>query len=70
MNFIVIGELVLRLSDEFLERHGEVEWYKIRAFRNFAAHDYFGIDAEKVWDIIQMKLPELHRFLVKVTENS
>ena len=59
MNFIVIGEMTHRLSDEILEKHSEIEWYKIRAFRNMAAHDYFGIDAEKVWDIIQNKLPEL-----------
>jgi uncharacterized protein with HEPN domain len=67
MNFIVIGELVVKLSDDFLEKHNDVEWYKIRAFRNFAAHDYFGIDAEKVWDTIQTKLPELKIKLKQIT---
>ncbi len=67
MNFIVIGELVVRLSDDFLEKHKEVEWYKIRSFRNMAAHDYFGISPNKVWDIVQNKLPELRIKLHQIT---
>ena len=67
MNFIVIGELVVKLSPNFLEKQSDMEWYKIRAFRNFAAHDYFGIDAEKVWNIVQTKLPELKIKLIQIT---
>ena len=66
MDFIVIGELVIKLSDEFLEKHKYIEWYKIRSFRNFAAHEYFGIDAEKVWNTIQNKIPELKTHLEKI----
>jgi uncharacterized protein with HEPN domain len=66
MDFIVIGELVWKLSDEFQEKHSHIEWYKIRAFRNFAAHQYFGILPEKVWEIIQTKIPELKTNLEKI----
>jgi len=31
--------------------------------RNIAAHDYFGIDAEEVWQIIQNNLPALKKFI-------
>jgi uncharacterized protein with HEPN domain len=58
MNFIVIGEMVARLSDEFTEKYNQVEWGKIRGLRNIVAHNYFGIDAEEVWDIIQSHLPK------------
>ncbi|PIS27119.1 MAG: hypothetical protein COT43_12200 [Candidatus Marinimicrobia bacterium CG08_land_8_20_14_0_20_45_22] len=57
MNFIIIGEMVNRLSEEFLEDQRQINWSKIRGFRNIVAHDYFGIDAEEVWDIIQNHLP-------------
>ena len=30
MNFIVIGEMVARLSDKVIEKNSEVEWYKSR----------------------------------------
>lgn len=66
MNFVVIGEMVLRLDSEFIEKHKQIEWHKIRGFRNLVAHDYFGIDAEEVWDIIQNKIPQLKAFIKQV----
>jgi uncharacterized protein with HEPN domain len=66
MNFIVIGEMTLRLSSELSEKHSDIEWYKMRAFRNMAAHNYFGIDAAKVWDIIKSHLPPLKTKLKQI----
>jgi len=66
MDFIVIGELIWKLSDEFQDKHDQIEWYKIRSFRNFAAHQYFGIIPKKVWEIIQTKIPELKINLEKI----
>lgn len=59
MNFVVIGEMVGKLSEEFRKNHPDVEWQKIKGFRNILTHDYFGIDAEEVWQIIQNKIPVL-----------
>lgn len=59
MNFVVIGEMVDKLSDNFKRDHNNIEWIKIKGFRNIVAHDYFGIDAEEVWQIIKDKIPSL-----------
>ena len=59
MNFIVIGEMAGKLSEDFKNNHNDIEWRKVIAFRNIIAHDYFGIDDKEVWQIIQKKLPEL-----------
>jgi uncharacterized protein with HEPN domain len=59
MNFVVIGEMVEKLSDDFKKKYDKIEWIKIKGFRNIVAHDYFGIDAEEVWQIIKNKIPEL-----------
>lgn len=61
MNFIVIGEMVARLSEKFIEENKQIDWYKIRGFRNIVAHNYFGIDAEEVWQIIQTDIPKLQK---------
>jgi uncharacterized protein with HEPN domain len=59
MNFVVIGEMIDRLSDELKNSYSRIEWAKIKGFRNIVAHDYFGIDAEEVWQIIKNKIPDL-----------
>lgn len=59
MNFVVIGEMVDKISDYLKSKHPEIEWIKIKGFRNIVAHDYFGIDAEEVWQIIKNKIPAL-----------
>jgi len=59
MNFIVIGEMVSKISGKFKSENLEIEWNKIKDFRNMLAHNYFGIDAEEVWQIIQNDLPIL-----------
>jgi uncharacterized protein with HEPN domain len=59
MNFVVIGEMGDKLSDDFKKKHNKIEWIKIKGFRNIVAHDYFGIDAEEVWQIINNKIPKL-----------
>jgi len=66
MNFVLIGEMVEKISDDFKKKHSSIEWIKIKGFRNIVAHDYFGIDAEEVWQIIKDKIPKLKVDLQKL----
>lgn len=58
-NFEVIGEAAKRVHDDFKRRHPEIEWKRIRGFRNRIVHEYFGIDFEMVWQIKEENLDEL-----------
>jgi len=49
MNFVIIGEMVSKLSEGFKNANNNIDWNRIKDFRNLVAHDYFGIDAEEVW---------------------
>jgi len=57
--FEIIGEAVGRLPESFRERYPQVEWQDIKDFRNLLSHEYFGIDLEIVWKIIEDDLPSL-----------
>jgi uncharacterized protein with HEPN domain len=56
-NFEIIGEAANRLPADFKQRHADVDWRRIRGFRNRIIHEYFGIDHEIVWTIILDYLP-------------
>lgn len=53
MNFVVVGETVGKLSDSLIQSNPQIPWPKIKGLRNIVAHDYFGVDAEEIWQIIQ-----------------
>jgi uncharacterized protein with HEPN domain len=58
-NLEIIGEAAKKLPDQTRRDHPEVEWKKIAGLRDILVHDYFGIDMDIVWDIVQNKLPVL-----------
>lgn len=63
MNFIVIGEMAGKLSEDFKNNHNEIEWWKIKGLRNIVAHNYFGVDIEEIWQIIEFWLPKLKLYI-------
>jgi uncharacterized protein with HEPN domain len=58
-NLEVIGEAVKKLPEDLRAQHSAVEWKKIAWLRDILIHEYFGLDAEIVWDIVQTKVPAL-----------
>lgn len=58
-NFEIIGEAANRLPEDFKDKHPDVDWHRIRGFRNRIVHHYFGIDFSIVWEIIHSFLPNL-----------
>lgn len=58
-NFEIIGEAANRLPEEFKDRYPEIDWHRIRGFRNRIVHDYFGIDYSIVWLIKETFLPSM-----------
>ena len=58
-NFEIIGEASNRLPEDFKDQYPDVDWHRIRGFRNRIVHHYFGIDFSIVWEIIHSFLPNL-----------
>jgi len=60
-NLEVIGEAVKHLPDGLREEPPEIEWRKVAGLRDVLVHEYFGIDLEIVWDIVETKLDPLQQ---------
>lgn len=49
------------LPEDLRVKHSPLDWKKIAGLRDILIHEYFGLDAEIVWDIAQNKVPTLDR---------
>ena len=65
-NFEIIGEAANRIPDEIREHYPEINWFRIRGFRNRIVHDYMGIDYSIVWVIINNDLDTLESEISKI----
>lgn len=61
MSLITIGECANHLSESFMEKHSEVSWIQIIGVRNIAAHGYWQLNMEQIWQAIMTDIPELKR---------
>lgn len=68
-NFEILGEASIRVNEDFKLANPQIEWKKLKGFRNRIVHEYFGIDFEIVWTIIEEDLDDLifqiDRLLIK-----
>jgi uncharacterized protein with HEPN domain len=55
----IIGEAVSKLSPALRTANPDVPWVEMIAMRNILVHDYFGIDTNEVWAVVEKDLPKL-----------
>lgn len=52
----IIGEAVRALSSATTSESEDIEWSKIIGMRNILVHNYFSIDTDIVWSVIENDL--------------
>ncbi len=62
----IIGEAAARVSKDAQNKHPEIEWADIVAFRNIAIHAYFAVDWSIVWTAATHDAPDLKRKVAKI----
>jgi len=58
-NFIVIGEAARSVPKEITDKHPRVPWRLMGDMRNFALHEYWGVELQTIWETIKKDLPPL-----------
>lgn len=68
-NLEIIGEAVKKIPDEIRSKHPTADWKRIAGLRDMLIHEYFGIDVEIIWDIVQHKLPALEQQVQQILKS-
>ena len=57
-NFEILGEAVKNLSPEIKKRNPTIPWKKIAAMRDKMIHEYFNVNLEITWEVVEKYLPD------------
>ena len=55
----IIGEAMRSMDSIIYTQHPEISWRDIIDFRNLLVHEYFRVDLNIIWKIIEQELPLL-----------
>ena len=60
-NLEIIGEAAKNIPSNVRGKYPNIEWKKIAGMRDILAHDYIGVDIERVWGVVKNRLPALKK---------
>lgn len=64
-NVQIVGEAVYKLTKEFKESHTETPWRMIEKMRHILVHDYYQINLDILWIVINEDLSVLEEQIKK-----
>jgi uncharacterized protein with HEPN domain len=65
----IICEAARIMPKDLVEKTPDIPWSKMSGMRNILVHDYFRIDTEIVWQVVERDIPVLKRLLRALLED-
>jgi len=69
-NFIIIGEASGQIPKQVRDNFPLVPWRDMSDMRNYVAHNYWGVEVQRVWDTIHEDLPRLVPLLKEILDEA
>jgi uncharacterized protein with HEPN domain len=55
----VIGEATKKIPDSLREKYPQIPWKRMAGMRDKLIHEYWGVDLEILWEVINNELPPI-----------
>ena len=62
----IIGETIKNIPNEFKEKYKQIPWREIIGMRDILIHQYFGVDLNLTWQVIDVDLPKLKKQITEI----
>ena len=67
-NLELIGEAANNIPEKLTEKFAEIPWSDIIGLTVIAAHKYFKVDLNIIWEIVKENIPETKPKIVRMYE--
>jgi uncharacterized protein with HEPN domain len=62
----IIGEAIKNIPNEFKEKYTQIPWKEIIGMRDILKHQYFGVDLNLTWQVVDKDLPKLKKQIIEI----
>jgi uncharacterized protein with HEPN domain len=63
-NLEIIGEAVKNITPATREQYPDIPWKQIAGLRDILIHQYFGVDLDTIWLVVENRLPLLSERII------
>lgn len=67
-NLQIVGEAARSLSSDIRDQHPQIPWTEMIGMRNILTHNYFDIDLDIVWVVVDQELPSIKQDIERILQ--